>query len=119
MLVFGDDYDTTDGTGIRDYIHVTDLASAHLKAMDYIIKKKENLTLNLATGRGYSVLEIIAQAKEVTDIDIPFKVVARRPGDLAELVAESELAKRMINWKCEYSDIETIIESMWIVYKKL
>ena len=118
MLVFGNDYDTADGTGIRDYIHVTDLASAHLKAMDYIIKKKENLTLNLATGRGYSVLDIIAQVKEVTDIDIPFKVVARRPGDLAELVAVSKLAQRMINWECKYSGIETILESMWTVYNK-
>lgn len=118
MQIFGDDYDTADGTGIRDYIHVTDLASAHIKAMDYIINNQKNLTLNLATGIGYSVLDIIGQVKEITDIDIPFKVVGRRPGDLAEIVAVSELSKKRINWECEYSDIETILKSMWTVYNQ-
>ena len=117
MEVFGDDYDTEDGTGIRDYIHVSDLASAHLKAMDYIINQQENLTFNLATGRGYSVLDVISQAQETTGNDISYKVVGRRPGDPAKLVALSNLAKVKINWECEHSDIETILNSMWNVYK--
>ena len=118
MQVFGNDYDTADGTCIRDYIHVSDLASAHLKAMDYIIKKKEALTLNLATGKGYSVLDVITQVKEVTKIDIPYNIVSRRLGDPAELVAMSELAQRTINWECQYSDINTILESMWMIYNQ-
>ena len=118
MQIFGDDYDTPDGTGIRDYIHVSDLASAHLKAMDYIINQQENLTLNLATGRGYSVLDVISQAQETTGNDISYKVVGRRPGDPAKLVAVSNLAKVKINWESEYSDIETILKSMWNIYHK-
>ena len=118
MQIFGDDYDTPDGTGIRDYIHVSDLASSHLKAMDYIINQQENLTLNLATGRGYSVLDVISQAQETTGNDISYKVVGRRPGDPAKLVALSNLAKVKINWECEHSDIETILKSMWDIYHK-
>ena len=118
MEVFGDDYDTEDGTGIRDYIHVSDLASAHLKAMDYIINQQENLTLNLATERGYSVLDVISQAQETTGNDISYKVVGRRPGDPAKLVAVSNLAKVKINWESEHSDIETILNSMWNIYHK-
>ena len=118
MQIFGDDYDTPDGTGIRDYIHVSDLATAHLKAMDYLQQKKDNLILNLATGEGFSVLDVINNAKKVTDADVPFKVVPRRPGDPAKLVAVSKLAKVKINWESEYSDIETILKSMWEIYLK-
>jgi len=118
MQIFGDDYDTADGTGIRDYIHVTDLASAHIKSMDFIINNHENLTLNLSTGRGYSVLDVIGQIKKITDIDIPFKVVSRRPGDPSEMVAISKLAQNIIKWECEYSDIKTILESMWKAYNQ-
>ncbi len=117
IAVFGNDYNTPDGTGIRDYIHVSDLASAHLKAMDYILQNNENLTLNLATGRGYSVLEVISKAKEITSTDIQFNIVKRRPGDPAELVAVSKLAKSKIGWECEYSEMKTILQSMWNVYK--
>jgi len=118
MQVFGDDYDTPDGTGIRDYIHVSDLAVAHIKVMDYLMHKKANLTINLATGYGFSVLDIINMAKAVTGHEIPYEIVDRRPGDSAELVAVSKLAQEMFNWKCEYSDIETILESMWNVYRE-
>ena len=118
MAIFGDNYDTLDGTGIRDYIHVSDLAKAHLKAMDYLQQKKDNLILNLATGEGFSVLDVINNAKKVTDADVPFKVVPRRPGDPAKLVAVSKLAKVKINWESEYSDIETILKSMWEIYLK-
>ena len=118
MQVFGDDYDTPDGTGIRDYIHVSDLAIAHLKGMDYLMEKKDNLMVNLATGNGFSVLNVINQAREVTGKEIPYEVVDRRPGDPAELVAVSKLAKKIFKWECKYSDIEMILESMWNVYKE-
>ena len=118
MQVFGDDYDTPDGTGIRDYIHVSDLAIAHLKGMDYLMEKKDNLMVNLATGYGFSVLDVINQAREITGNEIPYEVVDRRPGDPAELVAVSKLAKKIFKWECKYSDIEMILESMWNVYKE-
>ena len=118
MQVYGDDYSTPDGTCIRDYIHVTDLAIAHVKAMEYIIEKKENLILNLATGVGYSVLDVISNAREITGAAINYEITDRRPGDPAELVAISKLALDKIGWECEYSDIKTILESMWNVYTK-
>ena len=118
MQVFGHDYDTADGTGIRDYIHVSDLASAHIKAMDYLMEEKDNLTLNLATGYGFSVLDVINQARAVTGNEISYEFVNRRFGDPAELVAVSRLAKKMINWACENSDIGTILESLWAVYNQ-
>ena len=118
MQVFGDDYDTPDGTGIRDYIHVSDLASAHIKAMDYLMEEKDNLTLNLATGYGFSVLDVINQARAVTGNEISYEFVNRRLGDPAELVAVSKLAKKMINWECENSDIGAILESLWAVYNQ-
>ena len=118
IQVFGDDYDTPDGTGIRDYIHVTDLALAHIKAMDYLMDKKANLTLNLATGYGFSVLDVINQARTVTGNEISYEFVDRRLGDPAELVAVSKLAKKMIKWECKNSDIGTILESMWAVYNQ-
>ena len=78
--------------------------------------KKANLTLNLATGFSFSVIDIINQTRAVTGNEIPYEVVNRRPGDPAELVAVSKLAKKMINWECKYSDIDTIVRSMWRVY---
>ena len=84
--------------------------------MHYIMDEKDNLTLNLATGSGFSVKEIIDQAKTVTGNDIPYQIVDRRLGDPAELVAKSTLAHEMINWECKYSNINTILESMWNVY---
>ena len=117
VLIFGDDYNTPDGTGIRDYIHVSDLASAHIKAMDYLQQKKENLIINLATGEGFSVLDVINNAKEVADTDISFKIVERRLGDQGKLVAASKLAQKMINWECKYSNIDAILKSMWNIYK--
>ena len=116
MQVYGDDYMTSDGSGIRDYIHVSDLATSHVKAMEYMMNQKENLILNLATGVGYSVLDVIQHAREVTGETISHKVTARRPGDPASLIAVSRLAKEKIGWECKYSDIDTILESMWNVY---
>jgi len=116
MDIYGDDYNTPDGTGIRDYIHVHDLSVAHAKALDYMLRKKKNLIINLATGRGYSVLEVIQNTKEVTGNEVNYNIVDRRPGDSAELVAVSKLADNMIAWECEYSNMKTILQSMWKIY---
>ena len=116
MDIYGDDYNTPDGTGIRDYIHVNDLAIAHVRALNYIMGKQENLTLNLATGKGYSVLEVIKNIQEIIGRRINYKIVDRRPGDPAELIAVSNLANEKLNWECKYSDINAILQSMWNVY---
>ena len=118
MEVYGDDYSTPDGTGIRDYIHVNDLALAHVKTLDYMMKRKDNIIINLATGKGYSVLEVFQNTKEVTGQELNFNIVDRRPGDPAELVAVSKLANDMIDWECKYSDIKTILQSMWKIYSQ-
>ena len=118
MNVFGNDYNTPDGTGIRDYIHVSDLATAHLKALSSIVEKKKNLIINLATGKGYSVLEVLQNTKEAIGKEVNFKIVDRRPGDPAELVAVSKLANDIIDWECKYSDIKTILQSMWKIYSQ-
>ena len=118
MDVYGNDYNTPDGSGIRDYIHVSDLATAHVKALSVIIEKKKNLILNLATGKGYSVLEVIQRTQEITGKKVNYNIVERRPGDPAELIAVSKLAKNMIGWECEYSDMTTILQSMWEIYSK-
>ena len=118
MDVYGNDYNTPDGTGIRDYIHVNDLATAHVKALSVIIEKKKNLILNLATGKGYSVLEVIQRTHEITGEKVNYNIVERRPGDPAELIAVSKLAKNMIGWECEYSDMTTILQSMWEIYSR-
>ena len=118
MDIYGDDYNTPDGTGIRDYIHVNDLATAHLRTLNYIVKTKENLTLNLATGKGYSVLEVIEKMQEIIGKNINYKIINRRPGDPSELVAVSKLANEYLNWECNYSDIKTILQSMWDIYSQ-
>ena len=116
MEVFGNDYETKDGTCIRDYIHVNDLAAAHLKAMDYIRQKQGNLVINLGTGKGFTVLEVIEAARKVTGKDIPFEIVDRRAGDPVELIAGSDLALNLLGWKAKYSDLKTIFNSMSLVY---
>jgi len=116
LQVFGDDYNTRDGTGIRDYIHVTDLADAHLLAMDYILEKNENLVVNLGTGSGHSVMEVINIAKSVIGKDIPYEIVGRRAGDPAKLIASSELAHKLLGWQAQYSDLTTIFKTMCSVY---
>ncbi len=110
--VFGEDYPTPDGTCIRDYIHVDDLADAHLKALD-LLAAGSNLQLNLGTGRGQSVRQIIEACRKVTGHAIPTSVEERRPGDPAELVADSSLAQRVLGWKPKYTEIEAIVETAW------
>jgi UDP-glucose 4-epimerase len=116
MEVFGNDYNTPDGTCIRDYIHVNDLSSAHLKALDYIVKKDSNLVVNLGTGKGFSVMDLINSAEKVTGKKVNYKITGRRPGDPAELIADPTLAKKIINWEAEYSSPEQIFKSMIPVY---
>ena len=116
MEVFGDDFDTADGTGVRDYIHVTDLAFAHVKAIEYL-NENANLTVNLATGESHSVFDVINLAKEISEQDIPFDIVDRRPGDPAELYAGTNQAFESLNWEAEYSDLKTLLETTWKVYQ--
>jgi UDP-glucose 4-epimerase len=112
ITVFGDDYPTPDGTCIRDYIHVDDLGSAHLKALE-LLQPGQGLKLNLGTGRGTSVREIIDACRRVTGHPIPELAGARREGDPPKLVANSDLAQRTLGWKPRYMQIEPIVESAW------
>ena len=116
MEVFGDDYDTDDGTGVRDYIHVTDLASAHVKSIEYL-NENASLTVNLATGESHSVFDVISLAKEISGKDIPFDIVDRRPGDPAKLYAGTNRAFESLNWEAKYSDLKTLLETTWKVYQ--
>lgn len=118
MQVFGNDYNTKDGTGIRDYIHVSDLASAHVKALDYLRNdNSKSITVNLATGYSHSVLEVIHHAENITGRKVTYDIVSRRPGDPAELYASTKQAFDLLNWKPEYSDLDTILSTTWEVYK--
>jgi len=116
MEVFGNDYDTSDGTGVRDYIHVTDLATAHVKAIEYL-NENESIILNLATGESHSVLDVINKTKEISGKNIPYHIVDRRPGDPAELYARTTLAFDQLDWKANHSGLKSLIETTWQVYK--
>jgi len=116
FYVFGNDYNTEDGTCIRDYIHVVDLADAHLRAIDYIIDQKKSIVLNLGTGNGYSVLEIIRKAEEITGKKLNYKVIKRREGDPAILVADNKMAKEVLGWQPKFALTE-IISSAWTWHK--
>ena len=116
MLVFGADYNTPDGTCIRDYIHVNDLATAHLMAMQYITDNNKDLLVNLGTGEGHSVLDVIGSAEEVTGKKVSYQIVGRREGDPENLVASSELAYQLLGWKAAHSDLGTIFRTMANVY---
>ena len=114
MNVFGNDYDTHDGTCLRDYIHVNDLATGHVKAIEMILNKSKIIT-NLATGNSFSVLDVIQTAQKITGKQINYSITDRRPGDPDSLYAKSN---NVLNFENKYSDLETIISSMWDVYKK-
>lgn len=113
ISIYGDDYDTPDGTCIRDYIHVTDLANAHILALERLLNGSDSDVFNLGNGQGFSVKEIIEAARKVTGHPIPAKVVARRPGDPARLVASNKKAIEVLGWKIQYPNIEDIIASAW------
>lgn len=115
--IFGSDFDTSDGTCIRDYIHVTDLADAHYKAAQYLTKEQKNIKLNLANGEGYSNLEIIQMVEEVTGKQITYQLTDRRPGDPGHLIGCADKAKEVIQWKPKYG-LKQIIESAWKWHQK-
>lgn len=112
VLVFGNDYPTRDGTGVRDYIHVVDLAKGHVKALERMAARPGLLTCNLGTGRGYSVLDVIKAYSKACGREIPWRVVARRPGDVAECYADPGLALRELDWKAEL-DIDRMCADAW------
>lgn len=111
--IFGDDYPTRDGTCIRDYIHITDLADAHIRALDYLRGGGKSTYYNLGNGNGFSVKEVIDTARKVTGLDIKSAVEPRRPGDPATLVASSDKIKRELGWKPRYDSLEAIVASAW------
>jgi len=113
VSVFGNKYPTPDGTPIRDYIHVADLADAHIRALEHLRKGGESIFLNLGTGRGYSVLEVIETARKVTGQPIPMRIEAPRPGDPPSLVADASQAKAVLGWKPAHSDLASILKSQW------
>ena len=118
ISVYGNDYDTKDGTCIRDYIHVLDLAQAHILAMEYLEKGGESDIFNLGNGVGFSVKEVIDVAREVTGHAIPAKDEQRRAGDPSTLIASSEKAKTVLGWIPKYADLYTIIDTAWNWHKK-
>ena len=113
ISIYGTDYDTPDGTCIRDYIHVTDLAQAHILAVKYLYNGGKSDIFNLGNGVGFSVREVIEKAKEVTQKDIKVVEESRRSGDPAVLIASSDKAKTVLGWKPEYDDLGTIIKTAW------
>ena len=112
VTLFGDDYPTHDGTCIRDYIHVDDLADAHLLALDKL-KPGKGLKLNLGSGAGYSVKEIVNMGRQITKHAIPTSIGPRRAGDPPELVADASRARELLDWSPRYSDLQTIVETAW------
>ncbi|MEN6554524.1 MAG: UDP-glucose 4-epimerase GalE [Methanobacterium sp.] len=119
IKIFGTDYDTPDGTCIRDYIHVTDLAEAHILALEYLQNGGKSDFFNLGNGNGFSVKEVIETAEKVTGKDIKAVEAERRAGDPPILVGSSDKAKEKLNWKPKYDELSTIIETAWNWHKKL
>ena len=117
IRIYGADYPTPDGTCIRDYIHVSDLADAHLLALD-ALETRDRVILNLGNGQGFSVREVIESARHVTGHPIPAEIHPRRPGDAAVLVASSERAIRELGWKPRYTQLDEIIRTAWIWHQK-
>jgi len=113
IMLFGDDYPTRDGTCVRDYIHVNDLADAHLRGLSLLQEGTERFACNLGTGEGVSVRELVDLAREVTGCDIPAQVVERRQGDPASLVADGSKAAELLGWQARCSDIRTILKDAW------
>lgn len=112
LSVFGNDYDTKDGTGVRDYIHVVDLAKGHVKAIEFAEKNNGVEIFNLGTGVGYSVLDIVEAFKKANNVEVPYKIVERRPGDVAECYADSSKAKELLGWTAEKT-LEDMCMDTW------
>jgi UDP-glucose 4-epimerase len=116
--IFGDDFPTPDGSGLRDYVHVSDLARAHVAALEKISDGSPSFIVNLGSENGISVLEILAAARRITGKTIPAKILGRRPGDPAKLVASSALAREILGWKALESDVDTLVKTTWEAYRK-
>ena len=113
LSVFGDDYDTPDGTGVRDYIHVVDLAKGHIKALEKLDKEKSGLYIyNLGTGIGYSVLDMVKSFEKATNKKVQYKIAPRRAGDIAKCYADSEKAKQELGWSAKLG-IEDMCKDSW------
>jgi len=112
LRIFGADYATPDGTGVRDYIHVMDLAAGHLAALRYLRDRDRSITVNLGAGRGYSVLEVLGAFEKATGKKVPYETVARRPGDIAAYHADASLAAREFGWKPQFG-IEEMCRDAW------
>jgi UDP-arabinose 4-epimerase len=113
LEIYGGDYPTQDGTAVRDYVHVADLASAHLLAIEHLARGGESLMLNLGTGRGHSVAEVVAAARRATGASIPVRLLPRRPGDPPRLVADGSAARDRLRWNARCSDLDTILRTAW------
>lgn len=113
LKIYGDTFATKDGTAVRDYVHVVDLASAHVQALEYLLKKKTNLTVNLGSGRGYSVKEIIDEVEKFSGKRVKTTILPRFKHDTPVLIADASLAQKLLHWKPQYSDLPTIIETAW------
>ena len=111
--IYGTDYPTPDGTAIRDYIHVMDLAEAHILAMEYLLQTQKSDVFNVGYGKGYSVKKVVETVKRVTGIDFPIEETERRPGDPPILVADNTKIKRVLGWEPKYDDLEFIIKTAW------
>jgi len=114
--VFGDNYDTPDGTGMRDYIHVSDLAKAHVDSLD-LIQANQSEIINLGSEEQYSIMDVIRLTEKITGKDIPYEIVERRTGDPEILYASSEYARKILKWSASQSSLENIIETTWSIYK--
>ncbi|ETW88755.1 UDP-glucose 4-epimerase [Streptococcus thermophilus M17PTZA496] len=113
IIIFGDDYNTPDGTNVRDYVHPFDLTDAHLLAVEYLCKGNESTAFNLGSSTGFSNLQILEAARKVTGKEIPAEKAGRRPGDPDTLIASSEKARTVLGWKPQFDNVEKIIESAW------
>ena len=111
LNIFGDDYDTIDGTGVRDYIHVVDLAKGHIKAIEWVLKGNGIDAFNLGTGNGYSVLELVNAFKKYNNVDVPYKIVGRRSGDIASCYADVSYAKKVLGWESVYDIKDMVIDA--------
>ena len=112
LKVFGGDFSTIDGTGVRDYIHVVDLAKGHVQALKFLEKNSNLITVNLGTGFGFSVLEIVQEFEKASGVNINYEIVDRRPGDIDQCYADTSLANNILNWKAEL-DIQKMCEDTW------
>jgi UDP-glucose 4-epimerase len=118
LSIYGNDYPTRDGSCIRDYVHVTDLAEAHVAAFEYIQQHDRSITVNLGSETGVSVLEMVERARVITGMAVTAEVVGRRAGDPSELVASSGKARELLGWVPKYSDVDTLVSSTWKMYEK-